>query len=76
MKDTCNSNDGNKTTTENTDNELSKLSSNIKNVSSKRQNCKRKIASEQSKAQKEFNNKFEKEQIKKQRHKWIETDTF
>ena len=64
LNDTCNSNDNNKTTTENKDNRLSKIPTNINNVSSKREDFKRQIVTRQSKAQKDFNNKIEKEQIK------------
>ena len=62
--DTCNLNDDHKTTTENTDNELYEIPTNIKNVSSKHEDFKREIVTQQSKAQKDFNNKIEKEQIK------------
>ena len=57
-------NDDHKTTTENTDNELYEIPTNIKNVSSKHEDFKREIVTQQSKAQKDFNNKIEKEQIK------------
>ena len=62
--DTCNSNDDNKTATENKDNRLSKIPTNTNNVSSKHENFKRDIVTRQSKAQKDFNNKIEKEQIR------------
>ena len=62
--DTCNSNDDNKTATENTDNGLYEIPTNIKNVSPKHEVFKREIVTQQSKVQKDFNNKIEKEQIK------------
>ena len=62
--DTCNSNDDNKTATENTDNGLYEIPTNTKSVSPKHEDFKREIINEQSKAQKDFNNKIEKEQIK------------
>ena len=61
---TCNSNDDNKTATENTDNGLYEIPTNTKSVSPKHEGFKREIINEQSKAQKDFNNKIEKEQIK------------
>ena len=57
-------NDDNKTTTENTDSGLYKIPTNIKNVSPKHEDFKRETVTQQSKAQKDFNNKIEKEQIK------------
>ena len=57
-------NDDNKTATENTDNGLYEIPTNVKNVSPKHEDFKRQIATRQSKAQKDFNNKIEKEQIK------------
>ena len=62
--DTCNSNDYNKTATENTDNGLYEIPINIKNVSPRHEDFKREIVTQQSQAQKDFNNKIEKEQIK------------
>ena len=62
--DMRNSNDYNKTATENTDNGLYEIPINIKNVSSRHEDFKREIVTQQPKAQKEFNNKIEKEQIK------------
>ena len=62
--DTWNSNDGNKTAIENTDNGLYEIPTNIKNVSAKHEDFKREIVTQQSKVQKYFNNKIEKEQIK------------
>ena len=59
--DTCNSNDDNKAATENTDNEIP---TNIKDVSPKHEDFKREIVTQQSKAQKDFSNKIEKEQTK------------
>ena len=52
-----------KQTTENTDNRLSEISTNIKNVSPKHENFKREIVTQQSKPQNDLNNKIEKEQI-------------
>ena len=57
-------NDDNKTATENRDNGLYEIPTNIKNVSPKHEDFKREIVSQQSKAQKDFNSKVEKEQIK------------
>ena len=57
-------NDDNKTATENTDNGLYEIPTNIKNVSPKHEVFKREIVTQQSKVQKDFNNKIEKEQIK------------
>ena len=56
-------NDDNKTT-ENRDSGLYKIPTNIKNVSPKHEDFKRETVTQQSKAQKDFNNKIEKEQIK------------
>ena len=53
-----------KTTTENTDNGLSVIPTNINNLSPKHENFKTEIVTQQSKAQKDFKNKIEKEQIK------------
>ena len=53
-------NDGNKTATENTDNGLYEIPTNVKNVSPKHEDFERQIATRQSKAQKDFNNKIEK----------------
>ena len=64
MNDTRILNDGNKTATENRDNESYEIPTNIKNVSPKHEDFKGEIVSQQSKAQKDFNNKIEKEQIK------------
>ena len=64
MNYTCNSNNDNKTATENTGNGLSEVPTNIKNVSPEYKDFKREIVTQQSKAQKDFNNKIEKEQIK------------
>ena len=52
------------TATENTDNGLYEIPTNIKNVSPKHEVFKREIVTQQSKVQKDFNNKIEKEQIK------------
>ena len=57
---TCNSNDDNKTATENTDNGLSEIPTNIKNVSPKHEDFKNRS----TEAQKDFNNKIGKGQIK------------
>ena len=62
--DTWNSNDDNKTAIENTDNGLYEIPTDIKNVSAKHEDFKREIVTQQSKVQKYFNNKIEKEQIK------------
>ena len=62
--DTCNSNDDNKATTENTNNGLYEIPTNIKNVSPKYEDFKRDIVTQQNKARKDFNKKIEKEQIK------------
>ena len=62
--DACNSNVDSKTTTESTNNGVSKITTNIKNVSPKHDDFKRDIVAQQSKAQKGHNNKIEKEQIK------------
>ena len=62
--DTCNSNDDNKTATENTSNGLYAIPASIKNVSPKHEDFKRETVTQQSRAQKNFNNKTEKEQIK------------
>ena len=52
-----------KQTTENTDNRLSEIPTNIKNVSPKHENFKKEIVTQQSKPQKDLYNKIEKEQI-------------
>ena len=52
------------TATENTDNGLYEIPTNMKNVSPKHEVFKREIVTQQSKVQKDFNNKIEKEQIK------------
>ena len=58
-KDTCNSNDDNKTATENAGNGLYEIPTYKKNASSKHKDFKREIVTQQSKAQKVFNNKIE-----------------
>ena len=60
LSDTCLLNDDNKTETENTDKGLYKIPTNIKNVSPKHEDFNREIVT-QSKAQKDLNNKIEKE---------------
>ena len=62
--DTYNLNNGNKTRTENTDNRLYQIPTNIKDVSPKHESCKREVVTQQSKSLKDFNNKTEKEQIR------------
>ena len=57
--DTCNSNDDNKTATENADNVLYEIPTYKKNASSKHKDFKREIVTQQSKAQKVFNYKIE-----------------
>ena len=62
--DTCDSNNDNKAATENTDSGLYEIPTNIKNVSTKHEDFKKEVVTQQSKAKKDFNNKIEKEQIK------------
>ena len=60
MNDTYNLNDNNKTATENKDNGLYEIPTNIKNASPKHEDSKREIVTQQSKEQKDFNNKIKK----------------
>ena len=53
-------NDNNKTATENKDNGLYEIPTNIKNASPKHEDSKREIVTQQSKEQKDFNNKIKK----------------
>ena len=57
--DTCNSNDDNKTATENAGNGLYEIPTYKKNASSKHKDFKREVVTQQSKAQKVFSNKIE-----------------
>ena len=61
---TCNSNGYNKTAIENTDKGSSEIPTGIKNVSPKHEDFKREIVTQQPEAQKDFNSKIEKEQMK------------
>ena len=53
-------NNNNKTATENKDNGLYEIPTNIKNASPKHEDSKREIVTQQSKEQKDFNNKIKK----------------
>ena len=70
-------NDNNKTATENKGNGLYEIPTNIKNASPKHEDSKREIVTQQSKEQKDFNNKIKKKSKTNENNrkdKWAERD--